>query len=877
MKLSPMMQQAQAFKEAHPDCIIMFRLGDFYEMFNDDAVKASAILGLTLTGRDCGLEKRAPMCGVPYHAVDNYISKLIAAGEKVAICEQMNTPETAGKNKMLERDIVRIITPGTVIENDILEDNKSNFIASILFDGTNTGLSWIDVSTGEYNVVQFDGNGSLDRAIGFLSYVDPSEVKTSTATKQEIAFNKLEKQFTACTIDELSDSYFTFNAASKLLRAHFAVASLDIFDCGGKNAAIRAAGGLLQYLFDTQKNSLKHLQTLKYCHLSGYMVLDSNTKRNLELTESARDGKKKGSLFAVLNKCRTAMGARMLRNWIERPLRDPAKINLRLSAVERLVDDAPFSDEIAGLLAPIVDVERLLSKIAYKKIMPRDCLAISAFLGQIPKFKKLISGCKSKLLTTLASELDELKPLHTLLISAIESEECPATTKDGGYIRRGYSKELDEYRDAKKSATQWLARLETSEREKTGIRTLKTGYNRVFGYYIEVSNSFIDQVPETYIRKQTLTTGERYITPELKELEEKIVNAEAFALKIETEIYNEIVSVLTNCLLSLQENARRIAGIDALYSLSKVARDNRYVKPRIDEKVKSIKITAGRHPVVETLLKSNEYVTNDTNLGDDSCRTMVITGPNMAGKSTYMRQVALITLMAHMGSFVPANSAEISLTDRIFTRIGASDDLSLGQSTFMVEMIETATILKNATEKSLIVLDEIGRGTSTFDGLSIAWSVMEYVSNVLKSKTLFATHYHELTELEGLLESVHNYRVLVHERDDDIVFLYKIARGGANKSFGIEVSRLAGVPKEVTARAKDILRKLESSNLSQDTNSIMLDVIGGGKHEQMSLFESDETEKAKRILNAVRDIDVNAYSPMQALILLQDLVESAKK
>ena len=852
----------------------MYRLGDFYEMFFDDAVKVSKFLDLTLTGRDCGLEERAPMCGIPFHALDTYVSKLIDGGFKVAICDQMNTPEEA--KGMVTREVTRVITPGTLIEEHILDEKKNNYLSSICTNGDSYGIAWCDVSTGELNLAQIEGDKPYSRAIDFLVTINPAEIISDDETAEN-ALNSLQVQNGVLPkFQKYFKWAFDYEYALKTTCKQLNVITLDGFECQDKDLAVSACGALLQYLYDTQKRSLSHINSLNYLTFSSFMILDSNAKRTLELTETMRDRRKKGSLLYELDYTNTAMGARYLRQWIEQPLHDSKAINARLDAVEELTKNDLMREQLHELLNPMKDIERLSAKIAYNSINPKDCLSIRDTLALLPNVKKAISCAKAPLTKKINANIDSLDNLHELLSRAI-SDEAPALTKDGGYIKAGYSKELDEYRNAKNNGAALIAEIEANEREATGIRTLKTGYNRVFGYYIEVSKSFISSVPYRYERKQTLTTGERYVTPELKEAEAKIFGAEEKALKLETTLFNEIKTVLQSAISSLKQTANAIAKLDSLLSFATVALKNNYVKPTINEKIKTINITEGRHPVVENALKRGEFVPNDTLLSTEDNRTMIITGPNMAGKSTYMRQVALITLMAHLGSFVPAKSAEIALTDRIFTRIGASDDLTVGQSTFMVEMVEVAAIANNATKDSLLVLDEIGRGTSTFDGLSIAWALVEYISNVLKAKTLFATHYHELTELEGVLENVRNYRILVKEFDDKVVFLHKIARGGANKSFGIEVASLAGVPQEIVKRAKKILKKLEENEVVKDMNSIMFDGLGETKKKQLSFFDENPSEKYGEIIDELKDLNLETCTPMDTFVILKDIKGKLEK
>ena len=846
----------------------MYRLGDFYEMFFDDAIKVSKFLDLTLTGRDCGLDERAPMCGIPYHALDNYIPRLIDGGFKVAICEQMNTPEEA--KGMVTREVTRVITPGTLIEEDMLDEKKNNYLASVFSSDEVYGIAWCDVSTGELNLCQIEGERAYGRTMDFLVSLTPAEVICDDFTYDKTASSVLISSGSLPKFQKYFKWSYDYDYAYKTICKQLDVLTLTAYECEDKKSAISACGGLIQYLYDTQKRSLSHINTLSYLSFSSFMMLDSNAKKTLELTETMRDRRKKGSLLDVLDHTNTAMGARNIRQWVLQPLYDASAINARLDAVEELIKSNLIRERIIELLTPMKDLERLSAKIAYNNVNPKECLSIRDTLSLLPEVKNTLKIAKSPLLQMLFKQINALEEVCTLLKNAI-ADDAPTMTKDGGYIKKGFSKELDEYRDIKDNGAGLIASIEAYEKETTGIKTLKTGFNRVYGYYIEVSKSFLGMVPYRYERKQTLVNGERYVTPELKEAEEKILGAEEKALKLETKIFSEIKATLFSVISELKKTANAIANVDSLVSLSIIAIKNNYVKPFINDQIDKIEIVEGRHPVVENSLKRGEFVANDTSLDDNDNRIMIITGPNMAGKSTYMRQVALITLLAHVGSFVPARQAKIALTDRIFTRIGASDDLSVGQSTFMVEMVEVATIANNATSKSLLVLDEVGRGTSTLDGLSIAWALVEYVSNVIKAKTLFATHYHELTELEGVLKNVRNYRILVKELADKVVFLHKIARGGANRSFGIEVASLAGVPSEIVKRAKTILKKLEESETVRDTNSIMMNALGnssGGK--QLSFLEAN-TGKYDEIINILKDTNIETCSPLDTFVILKDL------
>lgn len=872
-KLSPMMQRYFEIKARYPDCLLFFRLGDFYEMFFDDAELASRVLDITLTGRDCGMGKeRAPMCGVPYHAVDSYIRKLIDAGYRVAICEQLTDPATS--KGMLERDVVRVVTSGTLVEEDILDEKTSNYLASVYAADEEFGLAWADISTGEFTVYQYSGADWRARLSDMLYSLKPSECvcnEALSASSRDIRFFADNDIRPRC----YHDYAYRFPTAERKLKEALGVSSLAGFGCDDKPLAVSAAGGLLEYLSETQKRSLAQINSVSYLYDKMFMMLDAATRRNLELTARARDGKKKGSLLWVLDNTRTAMGARALNQWLERPLQDEKQIALRLDAVETLVGDRLTREKVAEALGKVRDLERLVGRLAYGAASHSTLLGISDTLNAVPDIKKLIAGKKDALIKLVNGDLDPLENLSLLLNSALERENKKlAKGKEGeGYIvKKGFDEELDSLRDIKITAQTWLSNLESRERESTGIRNLHIGYNRVFGYYIEVSKSFLDSVPYRYTRKQTLVNAERFITEELKEIENKVLGASEEAAAIENRIFGELVGACMDEIASLQRTARALATLDVLVSFATVAVRNNYVKPVIGKKVKAIDIRDGRHPVVETILPHGAYVPNDTLLDSDENRTMIITGPNMAGKSTYMRQVALITLMAHIGSFVPAKSAEITLTDRIFTRIGASDDLTGGQSTFMVEMIEVATILNYATSSSLLVLDEIGRGTSTYDGLSIAWAVLEYITAEIRAKTLFATHFHELTDAETF-GGVKNYRVLVGEAAGGIVFLHKIARGSASRSFGVEVAALAGVKKSVIESAARIMSELEKQAEERDSNRMLIASRRPGNAVQTSLFDNEASEVEKELAA----IDVDNLTPIAALTILSDLKKKLKK
>lgn len=865
--LSPMMRRYFAIKAQYPDCLLFFRLGDFYEMFFEDAEKASRVLDLVLTGRDCGLkDRRAPMCGVPYHAVDNYIRRLIDAGFRVAICEQLSDPATT--KGMLDRDVVRVVTPGTVMEEDILDEKSTNYLASVCLQGEAFGLAWTDISTGEFCVYEYGGSDWATKLSDVLSSVRPSEFVCDEDF--ESAWRNVPYFSSSDARPRCWQGYaYNFRTAEKKLCDALGVVTLAAFGCADKKLAVSAAGGLLEYLTQTQKRTLAQINGITYLNDDTFMLLDAATRRNLELIARARDGKKTGSLLGVLDRTRTAMGARTLRAWLERPLRDEKAINARLSAVETLVGARDARDKIAQLLGDVRDLERLAGRLAYGSASPSTLLSVSDTLNVLPALKKELGTLKDPLIKRIAADIDPLPDVASVLNAALERAERKLDKDAAGahVVARGYDETLDSLRDVKSTAQTWLKNLEQRERESTGIRNLHVGFNKVFGYYIEVTNSFLDKVPYRYQRKQTLVGAERFITDELKELETRILTAGDEAAALENKIVEELKAMTLAKLVELQRTARALAALDVLQSFAAVAVRGNYVRPVIGKKVKAIDIKEGRHPVVETLMEHGAYVPNDTLLDGDENRTIILTGPNMAGKSTYMRQVALITLMAHIGCFVPAKSAEITLTDRIFTRIGASDDLSGGQSTFMVEMIEVATILNYATSSSLLVLDEIGRGTSTYDGLSIAWAVLEYITSEIRAKTLFATHFHELTDAESF-GGVKNYRVLVGEAQDKIVFLHKIARGSASQSFGVEVASLAGVKKCVIERAGRIMRELERRAEGRDSNSMLLASGGSGRQvQQTSLFDREESEVEKEL----KDIDPENLTPLQALTVLNDL------
>lgn len=865
MALTPMMQQYMEVKNKYKDCILFYRLGDFYEMFFDDALTASRELELTLTGRDCGLAERAPMCGVPYHAVEGYLDRLIEKGYKVAICEQLEDPALA--KGLVQRDVIRVVTPGTVIESAMLDERSNNFLLSVCFAGDKAGLAFADVSTGEFFVHQVtDAPHTLADEV---TRIGPVELITNDLAKLRDCIARED-----LSMSEQPAVGFQYQNASEALCRHFRLQDLSPLGLTDEyRLAAQAAGALMRYLSDTQKNALEHITELRIYQGGSAMLLDRNTRRNLELTESLRSRTKKGSLLWLLDKTSTAMGGRLLRSWIEQPLVDRAKILRRLDAVEEFAGQHVLTMTLSEELQGVYDVERLLSKVSYKSLNARDCLSLCASLKKVPGIRSLLENAKSEGVKAVYALLDPLADLTALLDRAIHPD-APILISEGGIIRDGYSPVLDEYRSAATNGKQWIVDLEAKEREETGIKNLRIQYNRVFGYYIEVTKSYYDMVPMRYQRRQTLANCERYVTPELREIEQKIVGAQEQSVRLELQLFTELREKIAGQIARIQHTAMGLKSLDALLSLAKVAVANHYVRPEITEDG-SLEILEGRHPVVEQTMQEGGFVPNDTAMNQDDARMLIITGPNMAGKSTYMRQVALITLMAHLGSFVPAKSAKIPIVDRIFTRVGASDDLASGQSTFMVEMSETAYILRNATAKSLIILDEIGRGTSTFDGLAIAWAVVEYLCDKQKvgAKTLFATHYHELSELESHVEGVQNYCISVKEHGEDVIFLRKIVRGGADKSFGIHVARLAGVPHPVLVRAHEIQARLEVS----DVNKIGQNILGEGEkpreNEQVNLFEVGKTE----IINELQSLDVMALTPMDAINKLFLLREKARK
>ena len=874
-QLTPMMQKYMETKKEYPDCILFYRLGDFYEMFFDDAITASKELEITLTGKSCGLEE--PMCGVPYHAVDGYLNRLVSRGHKVAICEQVEDPATA--KGLVKREVVRVVTPGTILSTQNLDESKNNYIMCIVYIEDRYGLSVADVTTGEYLVSEVENSEKLFDEIYKFS---PAEIICNEAFYMSGASLNDLKDRLGIAISALDAAYFDDALCARTLKEHFHVSSLEAIGLDDYNCGMIGAGALLEYLYETQKTSLNHISRLTRYAVGKYMILDNSTRRNLELCETLREKQKRGSLLWVLDKTKTAMGARLLRKYIEQPLIDRTMIEERLEAVKELKNNAISREELREYLSPIYDLERLVGRISYQSANPRDLTALKNSMDMLPPIKYLLEDMKSPLLARLCEELDTLEELCKLVGDAI-CDEPPLAMKEGGIIREGFNSDVDTLRNAKTEGKDWLAQLEADEREKTGIKNLRVRYNKVFGYYLEVTNSYKELVPDYYTRKQTLANAERYITPELKELEDTILGAEDKLYALEYELYCQVRDSIAKEIVRIQKTAAVVAQIDVLTSLALVAERNNYVCPKINERG-TIDIKDGRHPVVEKMIPNDMFICNDTCLDDRKNRVSIITGPNMAGKSTYMRQTALIVLMAQIGSFVPASSANISIVDRIFTRVGASDDLASGQSTFMVEMTEVANILRNATRKSLLILDEIGRGTSTFDGLSIAWAVVEHVSNtkLLGAKTLFATHYHELTELEGKIDNVNNYCIAVKEKGDDIVFLRKIVKGGADKSYGIQVAKLAGVPESVTNRAKEIVEELSHA----DITSRIKDIAVAGQETkqktkrldevdlaQMSLFD---TVKDDDVLKELKELDISNLTPIDAMNTLYQLQNKLK-
>jgi DNA mismatch repair protein MutS len=882
MALTPMMQQYLQVKEKCKDCILFFRLGDFYEMFFEDAETASKELELVLTGRDCGLESRAPMCGIPFHAANSYVSRLIHKGYKIAICEQMEDPSAA--KGIVRRDIIKIITPGTYTDASFLEDNKNNYIMSIHADAEKSlmGICFVDISTGDFYCT--DSRYSASVVIDEVSKFSPKEIILQQGLEAELLPVIKERFSIISTIK--SEEFFCENALYNMER-QFSAPQLKSLS----QSIMFAGNGLLNYISETQKQNLCNINKIEYYSIQEYLNIDINSRRNLEITETLRDKSKKGSLLWVLDKTSTAMGGRLLRKWVEQPLIKKSQIEERLDAVEELSLNFSLQQDLKEQLCSIYDIERIVGKVASKSVNAKELISLKASLSKIPGVKETLADSNSKLLKQIYHNLDELQDLYELLQASILDNPA-LSVKEGGIIKDGYSRDVDELREAKSHGKEWIASLESKEKEVTGIKSLKVGYNKVFGYYIEITNANKELIPDgRYIRKQTLANAERYITPELKEMEDKILGAEEKLISIEYELFTAIRDQIESHTIRMMETAKFIAQLDCLLSLSLAAQENNYTKPSIREDGR-IHIVEGRHPVVEKVIPSGTFVANDTEINSDDQTLLLITGPNMAGKSTYMRQVALITLMAHIGSFVPAKNAEISICDRIFTRIGASDDLAAGKSTFMVEMWEVSNILSNATRRSLVLLDEVGRGTSTYDGLSIAWSVIEHIcsSDSMKCKTLFATHYHELTKLEGTIEGVVNYSVAVKEVGSEVVFLRKIIRGGADQSYGIEVAKLAGLPSSVINRAKELLKTLEdkgslsaydNSNLAE--NKSIMKKKGRAVHPEAAMDRADKIQQMsfididkEKFLDDIRRLDILNLTPMEGFNKLYELINRAK-
>jgi DNA mismatch repair protein MutS len=875
-KLTPLMQQYMQIKEKYKDCILFYRLGDFYEMFFEDAKICSKELEIALTGKGIGNDERAPMCGVPYHSVDNYLSKLISRGYRVAICEQIEDPKTA--KGLVKRDVVRIVTPGTNLNTQVLDESRNNYLMSVVHTTNIFGISIVDATTGDYYVTEIDSNIKLMDEIFKWS---PTEIICNDSFLVSGIDIEALKSINNLSLSPLEPWYFDDALCIRALMEHFDVASLDGIGLKDYTIGTIAAGSIMQFLIETQKSALSHIIKLTPYTYEKFMLLDRSTVRNLELTETIRDKQKKGSLLWVLDKTKTAMGARQLRSYLEQPLIDYDMINQRLSAVGQLKDNMITREEIREYLNPIYDLERLMGKISYKTANPRDLIAFKSSLEMLPHIKFLIQSFDSGLLREIHDELDDLSDIYQLISVSIEDEPS-INLKEGGIISMGYNEEVDRLRRAKTEGKDWLMELEAKEREATGIKNLRIKYNRVFGYYLEVTNSYKDLVPEEWTRKQTLANAERYTTSKLKDLEDIILGAEDKLFSLEYDLFCEIRDRIALEVKRISQTAKAIAKLDVFASLALVAEQNNYVCPKINNEG-LISIKNGRHPVVEKTISHDMFVANDTLLDNDSNRVSIITGPNMAGKSTYMRQTAIIVLMAQIGSFVPADSAKIGVVDRIFTRVGASDDLAGGQSTFMVEMTEVANILRNATKNSLLILDEIGRGTSTFDGLSIAWAVIEHISNksILGAKTLFATHYHELTELEGKLEGVNNYCIAVKEQGDDIIFLRKIVKGGADKSYGIQVAKLAGVPVSVIKRSNEIVDELIGNDLAMKTKDISTTVEQTSKDliqdtsplEQYSMFSLTGNDD---IINEIREMDLSRLTPIDAINKLYQMQNKIK-
>ncbi len=869
-EFSPMMQRYLETKEEYKDCILFYRLGDFYEMFFDDAITASRELELTLTGKDCGQEERAPMCGIPHHAAEIYISKLIAKGYKVAICEQLEDPKKA--KGIVKRGVIRVVTPGTLVESNMLEERKNNFIMSIFKSGIYYGISVCDISTGEFYSAEIKDNYNFPMLLDEIARYTPSELLiNSMMSNCQEEIGKIKERFENIYITNFNDKFFTSELNNINLRFNIVDNNgKKVEDIQNRTLAVSSINALVEYIEETQKTTLDHINKITVYQLSKYMALDINARRNLEITEKMRDKSKKGTLLWVLDKTSTSMGGRLLRRWLNDPLIDVKEINKRLSAVKELKDSIMLRGDVIENLKKVYDIERLAGKMAFGNANARDMITLKNSLYKLPDVKNILKECKSDYLMELYERLDELQDIYALIENSIV-DDPPMTIKDGGIIKLGYDEEIDKLKTAQTEGKNWLIQLEAEEKEKTGIKNLKVGFNKVFGYYLEVTKSFLDKVPDRYVRKQTLTNAERYITEELKTLENQILGAEERVVNLEYDAFTKIREEIAKNVRRLQTTSEVISTLDVLASFAQVAEDMNYCMPEVND-TGIIDIKNGRHPVIEKIMGVGTFVENDTYLDRNENRLAIITGPNMAGKSTYMRQVALITLMAQVGSFVPAETANIGVVDKIFTRVGASDDLSMGQSTFMVEMMEVATILKEATKNSLVILDEIGRGTSTYDGLSIAWAVAEYIADKEKcgAKTLFATHYHELTELENKIDGIKNYSIAVKEKGEDIIFLRKIVKGGTDESYGIHVAKLAGVPKIVTTKANEILRSLERKNILTNKKVEKQD-----KKQVEGQFDMYNYKLAE-IAHEIDKINLNELTPIDALNTLVRIKEKMK-
>lgn len=854
---SPMMRHYFSLKEKYKDCVLFYRLGDFYEMFFEDAEKVSKLLDLTLTGKSCGLDERAPMCGVPFHSADQYISRLVSLGERVAICEQLSN--VAGENGVVDREVVRIVTAGTLTEDNQIDEKVNNFIACVYTCDQGSAIAWADITTGAFFTQQF----KQDTLVGLsdaLVRISPSEIVTMGNYVKILNEMPIVKQkIIPCAI-ACNDRYFNYSPAEKEILNHFGVISLSGLSLDDKSYCVSACGALLAYLNETQKHALSNISLLTIYNDSDYLAMNSATLNNLEIVKTNRGNDRYGTLLWLMDKTNTAMGSRKLREWLISPLTDVDKINLRLNAVEELYNNNLARESLSGLLKNIRDIERLAGKISNNNLTPKDCVLLATSLEVLPSIKMVMTTLTTTMLMGVDRTIDAFDDFTPIIKNAIVDSETPTSLKNGGFIKDGFDEELDRLRSIAKNATALLEKMENEEKEKTGIKTLKIRFNKVFGYFIEVSNSFKDMVPYYYVRKQTLVGGERYVTEDLKKLEEDILGSTDKAIELEIAIFNKIKEMLSHGISRITNTAKSIAVLDVLVDFASVAKANKYSKPEMLPFGERLNLVASRHPVVEKISK-NIFIPNDVLMDNDENRTLIITGPNMAGKSTYMRQIALTNILAQAGSFVPCREAEIPVVDKIFTRVGAGDNLISDQSTFMVEMNEVAEIIMNATPNSLLILDEVGRGTSTYDGLSIAWAVVEYLTQNLKAKLLFSTHYHELSELENILEGVKNYKVAIKEFGGQIVFLRKVVRGSANKSFGIEVASLAGIPKNVTTRAKQILSQLAKKDMVTESIS----------EEEPEEENFDLT--SEKIIKAIKTIDVNNLTPLQAMKFICDLKE----